>query len=248
LTLFTPRPDDLQRLIKALAVGADQRVYTPDDWAARFVFAGATDDAARTFLVQLRQEWMPIFFPDGFCHLIHEFVSRHLSEYGGFHPVWAHTLRVTGSALALAQQAGVDLSHAFVMGMLHDVAKLDPPQGDETHEQIGAEIARELLARRYSAGTVSLIANVIGKRARASNPYRQLLHDADKLDKIGATGILRRLSTAFGARHTEFVLRRIRAEYEQFRPMHFTASIHMADLKKRFTAQFLAAVDTLEEA
>jgi HD superfamily phosphodiesterase len=87
---------------------------------------------------------------------------------------------------------------------------------------------------------VTLLTNVIAKQASPLNPYARLIHDADKLDKIGATGIARRLSTSSGTEFAALALRRVEDDLLNFPDMRFPTSHRLAESKKAFTAAFLA--------
>jgi hypothetical protein len=80
---------------------------------------------------------------------------------------------------------------------------------------------------------------VIAKQIGPSNPYAQLLYDADKLDKIGATGIARRLSTDYGVLHAGMALRRVADELSRFPAMHFPTSERLSESKATFSKAFL---------
>lgn len=229
---------EVKQIITALAAGADQRLFSAADWDSRL----SGIPGSRVFMRQLRQEWQPVAPPDDFCRKMVDVVREHLHKHNGAAHIWAHTLRVTGNALQMASEADVEPQFAFLLGLFHDVGKLDEGIEGETHEEIGARIATEVLSATYSKSMVKLTAAVISKQASAVNPFTRLLHDADKLDKIGATGIARRLSTEYGSRHVSTALRRVRAELENFRPMNYTFSKEMAEQKKDFTYTFLNAV------
>jgi uncharacterized protein len=228
---------DLLRLLDRLAAGANQALFSADDWAVRL------DDApaARPFVDQLRREWLPVAPPDEFCQQMMDFARGYLEGHPGWPHLWAHTLRVTGVALALAPEAEVEPDHAFLLGIFHDVGKLEELlHSGEPHAAIGARLAREKLDGHYSRQIATLIENVIAKKASPLNPYARLIHDADKLDKIGATGIARRLSTDSGPHFAALALQRIEDDLDMFPAMHFPTSHRLADLKKDFTAWFLS--------
>jgi 5'-deoxynucleotidase YfbR-like HD superfamily hydrolase len=226
---------EIHRLLVTLAAGKGLRYFTPMDWESHLNF----DDNARAFAKQVRLEWRPPVPPDDFCRSLVELVRERLFRHPHGAHIWTHTLRVTGHALALAPQAEIDPAHAFALGLLHDVGKLEEAKGGATHEEIGAQVARDALDGTYSPSTVTLISTVIAKRASRVNPYTRLLHDADKLDKIGATGIARRLAIATGDTHITTALLRVREDLIRFHPMHFPFSDDMAIRKKDFTFTFL---------
>lgn len=232
---------ELQVLLNNLAVGADKALFSVDDWSVQL----GSDPTAQQFLDQMRREWQLITVPNEFCAAMMAFARNHLSAYTGWPHVWAHTLRVTGNALTLAAEANVEPEQAFLLAIFHDVGKLDELHYGVSHEEIGAQIVREQFASDLPPQLTNRIAEAIAKTARSSNAYTRLLHDSDKLDKIGATGLARRLSTNFGSQHRGLALRRVRSDAQTFPAMNHPTSDRLAALKKNFTAIFLASVDQL---
>jgi len=230
----------IQDLIDRLSAGEDKHLFSPDAWAARL----GNDVAAEQFVEQMREEWLPVdSVSDPLCQAMLEFGRTYLSNRHSSWPHhWAHALRVTGTALMLAPEAGIEPSHAFMLGIFHDLGKLEEilSDGEVSHEEIGAWLVRNQAWTHFSDQTITLLANVVAKKSHPSNPYTRLLHNADKLDKIGATGIARRLSTSFGVKYPDMALRRVRSDLESFPAMYFPTSRRMADLKKDFTESFLA--------
>ncbi len=230
---------ELLRLLDQLAAGASRPLFSADDWAKRL----GDEPAARHFVEQMRQEWYPITIPDEFCQQMMDFARQYLEWHPGWPHLWAHILRVTGIGLALAEEAKVDPAHAFLLGIFHDIGKLDEMRSEGEHGdhgQIGARLAREKLEGHYSRQVATLFQDVIARKASPLNSYAQLIHDADKLDKIGATGIARRLSTDSGPRFAALALRRVEDDLNVFPDMHFPTSQRLADVKMEFTAWFLA--------
>ena len=235
-----PSPVDsteFQNLLAALAAGADQKLFAVSDWESRL----GESELAREFVYQMRQEWLGLTVPDGLCQEMMEYARGYLSWYLGWPHIWAHILRVTGTALVLAPDAGIDPAHAFMLGIFHDIGKLDEMSGGDYHEEIGARLLHEKLTGHFTRREIILMTNVIAKKASDLNPYTQLLQDADKLDKIGATGIARRLSTHWGAEHIQFALSRVRDDADDFPDMHFPTSRDLGKSKLAFTADFWAS-------
>jgi putative nucleotidyltransferase with HDIG domain len=231
--LSTP---ELLRLLDRLAAGASQPLFSVDDWARRL----GDEPAARSFIDQMREEWYPVTVPDDFCQQMMDFAREYLAWHPGWPHLWAHILRVTGMALVLAGEAEVDPAHAFLLGIFHDIGKLEEMRSQDTHEEIGARLAREKLDGHYSHQIAILFDNVIAKKASPFNPYSVLIHDADKLDKIGATGIARRLSTDSGPQFAAPGLRRVEDDLNIFPEMHFPTSQRLAENKIEFTEWFLS--------
>lgn len=227
---------ELLHLLDGLTAGVTQPLFSADDWALRL----GDDPSAQQFINQMRQEWLPLTVPDEFCQQMMDFARGYLEPFAGWPHLWAHTLRVTGTALALAPEAGIEPAHAFLLGMFHDVGKLDELHNGGSHEQIGADVAREQLHTHFNRQIVTLLTNVIAKKSSPLNPYTRLIHDADKLDKIGATGIARRLSTSSGTQFAALALSRVEEDLHDFPDMHFPTSQRLAEGKRAFTEMFLA--------
>jgi len=236
-----PTVQDYQFLIEGLASGADQPVYSATEWRP---FVGSSP-LAREFLAQMESEWLPFNVPNDICQGIMEQVMAHLAPNAGWQHLWGHIRRVTGYALALAPEANVDPVHAFLLGILHDVGKLDELRTGVAHELIGGLLARKILAtypEAFPGALVDRIATTIAKQNQSTDSFVQLLYDADKLDKIGATGITRRLTTAYGTRHARQALRQVENELATFPKMHLPTSIQLAASKETFTETFLKRV------
>ncbi len=249
MSMTALRPQDLRQLLGALGAGAEQPLFTPADWQSRLngVSGGPT---GHTFLAALTREWQPAAPPDPVCAQIMAASREHVASWhAGWPHLWAHILRVTGTAVALAPEAGIDPAHAFLLGVLHDIGKLDEQRTGVQHELIGALMANKLLGAhpdRFPPPLVERFANAITKRSAETDPLRNVLYDADKLDKIGATGILRRISTRREPEHVAFALQIVAMDLDDFPAMHFRASQRLADEKRAFTHDMLAVARALK--
>ncbi len=117
-----------------------------------------------------------------------------------------HVLRVLALAERLAQAEGADWEIVRAATLLHDAAR----GGTADHAQAGAELARRLLAG-HPPEKVEAVAHAIAAHRFRSGPAPQtpeakVLHDADKLDAIGAVGVAR----AFA--HSGYMGRRLWAQ------------------------------------
>src|SRR5258708_11844617 len=127
---------ELSALLNALAAGAGQKLFTVNDWAARL----GEGQLARQFTDQMRLEWHSISVPNALCQTMMDDARGYIGWYLGWPHIWAHTLRVTGNILALAEEAEVDPAHAFMLGIFHDIGKLDELSGGANHDDIGARV------------------------------------------------------------------------------------------------------------
>src|SRR5258708_10130009 len=164
-----PEPSILvsPKLLAALAAGADQKFFTVAAW---------TDGLrgvprAEAFITQMGREWSSMSVPDQLCQQMTDFARGYLSGSPWWPHIWAHILRVTGWALALAPEAGIEVPYALVLGIFHDLGKLDEINGGEPHEQVGAELARQQLSGNFAADVVGHLARVIQKTADSADPY-----------------------------------------------------------------------------
>jgi uncharacterized protein len=107
-----------------------------------------------------------------------------------------HVLRVLALAEDLARAEGADLEIVRTAALLHDVARVQElDRLTHDHAQAGADAARQLLAGN-PPDRVEAVAHAIAAHRFRSGPAprtieAQVLHDADKLDAIGAIGVAR---------------------------------------------------------
>lgn len=106
-----------------------------------------------------------------------------------------HVLRVLAMAERLAQAEGADLEIVRTAALLHDVARGQGDRMINDHALAGAEFARQLLKGQPS-DRVEAVAHAIAAHRFRTGPAPQtlearVLHDADKLDAIGAIGVAR---------------------------------------------------------
>ncbi|MEI2692464.1 MAG: HD domain-containing protein [Anaerolineae bacterium] len=109
-----------------------------------------------------------------------------------------HVLRVLALAERIAQAEGADLAIVRTATLLHDIARQEPD-----HHLVGAERARTLLAG-WPVEQVEAICHAIEAHRFRQGPApatleAACLHDADKLDAIGAIGVVR--AVAYSASH-----------------------------------------------
>jgi len=113
---------------------------------------------------------------------------------------WGHVLRVLALAERMAEAEGADLEIVRTATLLHDIARHSQEDSKTDHAQAGAEMARRLLAG-HPQEKVEAVAHAVAAHRFRSGPAPQTLeakivHDADKLDAIGAVGVAR--AFAFG--------------------------------------------------
>lgn|SRR5690554_6811636 len=109
---------------------------------------------------------------------------------------WRHTLRVLAAAREIGRAEGADLEVVELAALLHDVAKLDPRSDEIHHAILGSEIARDFLeSLQISPEKVEGIVEAI--RFHSYDTQRDnlrletlVLKDADRLDEVGALGVM----------------------------------------------------------
>ncbi|MGD9049477.1 MAG: HD domain-containing protein [Anaerolineae bacterium] len=128
-----------------------------------------------------------------------------------------HVLRVLAMAERLARKEGADLEIVRTAALLHDVARGHSDRLIADHAQTGAEFARDLL-QGHPAERVDPVAHAIAAHRFRTGPApqtleAQVLHDADKLDAIGAIGVAR--AFAFGGHEGQRLWAEVPSDYQE---------------------------------
>ena len=134
-----------------------------------------------------------------------------------------HVLRVLALAERLAQAEGADLEIVRTAALLHDVARGRRERSMPDHAQAGAEYARHLLGG-YPEEKVEAVAQAIAAHRFRSGPDPQtleaeVLHDADKLDAIGAIGVAR--AFAYGGEKGQRIWAEVSPGYQESQETHY---------------------------
>jgi len=111
----------------------------------------------------------------------------------------SHVDRVLKLALRLGESEGADLEIVWAAALLHDVARKEQDElgGMVCHAERGGELARDILKEMgISEESIKKVVHCVEThRFRKENipesVEAMVLYDADKLDAIGAIGILR---------------------------------------------------------
>jgi uncharacterized protein len=136
---------------------------------------------------------------------IEKIIERIQPFFEGVNPChdFGHTERVKNLALQIGEKEGADLEIIELAAILHDVSRKeqDESKGKICHASKGAEMAKKLLEEQeYDMETIQKVIHCIAThRFRDKNNFPEskeakVLFDADKLDSIGAVGILRAAS------------------------------------------------------
>ncbi len=145
-----------------------------------------------------------------------------------------HVLRVLALAERLAEMEGADLDIVRAAALLHDVARGCEASPDGDHALAGADVARQVLAAE-PRHRVEAVAHAIAAHRFRTGPEpqsieAQVLHDADKLDAIGAIGVAR--AFAFGGRQGQRLWAEVPPDYaESEASRHRHTPVHEYHLK-----------------
>ena len=109
-----------------------------------------------------------------------------------------HVLRVYRWALKLAPEAGVDPDLAGATALVHDLDAIpkDSPERAQGGERSARLAATPLAAAGYASDEIAAVIEAVrtsswSRGLVATSALGALLHDADRLDAIGALGIAR---------------------------------------------------------
>ncbi len=114
---------------------------------------------------------------------------------------WAHVQRVLANCRLLHSSEGGDLEILLAAALLHDLVNLpkNHPQRREA-SAMSARAAREYLKTDFKAEEIDKICSVIEEHSFSlgkspSSLEAALMQDADRLDAVGAIGVMRTVAT-----------------------------------------------------
>ena len=118
------------------------------------------------------------------------------------HDIW-HVTRVYSWALRLANEAGASPDLAGAAALVHDLVPIpkDSPDRAKGGERSAIASAPLLQQAGYSHSEISVIVSAVqtsswSRGLEPQNPVGVVLQDADRLDAIGALGVMRCIATA----------------------------------------------------
>jgi hypothetical protein len=235
--------EQVWRVLDGLLIGADRRMDSVGAWAEHLDTEPPNPLVTR-FINQLDDEWYDADPPDAFSGQLADRVRSRLSAGGADWPnLWAHILRVTGIALALADEMKTDPAVVFALGMCHDAGKLDEDRLGVEHEALGATFAAQALRGHLRPAQIEAIQTAITRES--DDTLAELLDNADKLDKIGAAGIVRRVSAESDRGWLSDALWQVSHDARYFPPMHFDLSRELAARKRAFQAWFVPLAESV---
>ena len=129
-------------------------------------------------------------------------VQRRFAHFDDPAHGWEHVERVYKLALHIAQQEGAD---PFIVGMaalMHDLGRIAHSDGIKHHAELSEIGAVEILAVHQVAPATrqailhAIAAHSFSRNIEVRSLEARVVRDADRLDSLGATGILRWAITA----------------------------------------------------
>lgn len=116
---------------------------------------------------------------------------------------WLHVQRVTKWCIKIAESISADADLAGAAGLLHDLINIPKESnlrsmGSTLSAQAGVQYLKEA---GYSTWEIDIVTNAIGtcswsKGLTPTNTIGKILQDADRLDAIGAIGVMRTIACA----------------------------------------------------
>lgn len=165
---------------------------------------------------------------------------------------WEHVQAVVQVAKKLAKKTGADSEVVEAAAWLHDVAKLK----GEKHPEAGAKKAKEILQQtNFPPKKIERVAKAIAEHKGLfltkplKNLESQVLWDADKLTKIGQTGLIQISTMLIQQSKISSTEAMIKEWREANWPAKTVASMHTKPAKKaakKRLAAMHALVDSLE--
>lgn len=109
---------------------------------------------------------------------------------------WRHTLRVLVTAREIGLAEGADMDIIEVSALLHDIAKLDQRADEMHHAVLGSQIAGKYLrSQGFPEERIERVVEAV--RFHSFDTHEDnlkletlVLKDADRLDEVGALGVI----------------------------------------------------------
>ena len=152
---------------------------------------------------------------------------------------WAHILRVVKTCENIGTKEGARLELLLPAAYMHDLINLpkNHPQRSEASTMTGAKAEEFLRACDYTEEQINEIKQIIkehsySKGLKPSTLEAAILQDADRLDAIGAVGILRCASVATQMGANFYRVEDIMGEYRELDDRSFMLDHYQTKLYK----------------
>ncbi len=110
---------------------------------------------------------------------------------------WEHVNRVYALAQHIARQEGANLLVVSIAALMHDLGRTVQNNSTKHHAELSAALAKELLATYQVTADVqeavahAILAHSFSRSIAPRTLEARVVRDADRLDGLGAIGILR---------------------------------------------------------
>lgn len=109
---------------------------------------------------------------------------------------WRHTLRILVTAREIGLAEGADMDIIEISALLHDIAKLDQRADEMHHAVLGSQIAEKYLrSQGFPEERIERVVEAV--RFHSFDTHEDnlkletlVLKDADRLDEVGALGVI----------------------------------------------------------
>lgn len=175
---------------------------------------------------------------------VYEEVQQSFSGIDDMAHGWEHVQRVYRLALSIAEQEG---ANRFIVGMaalMHDLGRAEPHGGTEHHADLSVRLATRLMSSHALPTDIqhailhAIIAHSFSRGVTPQTIEAKAVRDADRLDALGAIGIMRWALTG-AVLHT--------AETRSYHPEDPFAEKHEPDDKRYMLDHFYAKLLKLGE-
>jgi uncharacterized protein len=152
-----------------------------------------------------------VFIESGVLDEVHAEVQRRFTGIDDLAHGWEHVERVYTLALAIAEQEGANRFTVGMAALMHDLGRAAAHQEAEAqhHADISVTRATEVLERYRVPALIqrailhAILAHSFTKGIEPRTIEAQVVRDADRLDSLGAIGILRWAITGTARRTPE---------------------------------------------
>ncbi|TME08772.1 MAG: HD domain-containing protein [Chloroflexi bacterium] len=123
--------------------------------------------------------------------------ERRFTAVDDFAHGWEHVNRVYKLAQYIAEQEGANQFVVGLAALMHDLGRTAPQDGTTHHADLSVTLASELLntfqvPRDIQEATIhAIVAHSFSRNIEPLSLEARVVRDADRLDGLGATGIIR---------------------------------------------------------